>query len=107
MTNIYVFEKFSDKANKNAIRCISLEEDENGCKSVTNIHEMYHDGSFESLKHIVKCLFNMNYVGEQYDDLEYGYQVRVANKDYDASLEGKARKRTSKEINVISAQLFG
>ncbi len=104
MSNIYVFENVTDK---NAIRCISLEEDENGCKSVTNIHEMNHDGSLQSLKHTVKCLYSMNFIGEQPDDLECGYQIRVAHKDYDSSLEGKARKRSSKEINVISAQLFG
>lgn len=101
--NIYVFEK----ASETAIRGIWLESDESGCRSVVDIFEMRHEGSKESLKKTVKCIYEMMFVGEQYDDMKEGYEVRVANKEYDASLEGKARKRSSKEINVISEQLWG
>lgn len=100
--NIYVFEK----AKVNAIRCIWFESDENGCKSVADIMEMSFDGSKESLKKTVKNLYEMMFVGEQYDDIKDGYEVKVAHVDYDASLEGKARKRSSKEINVITEQLL-
>lgn len=100
--NIYVFEKVSETA----IRGIWFQSDENGCKSVFDIMEMSFDGSKESLKFTVKCIYEMLFIGEQIDDLKEGYEVRVAHKEYDASLEGKARKRSSKEINVITEQLW-
>ena len=94
--NHYMFEK----ASETAIRLIWFKSDEDNIKSVYDIYELVHDGSFESLKHAVKCLFSMSFIGENGD-----YEVKVAGLDYDPSLEGKARKRTSKEINVIAAQL--
>ena len=100
--NLYVFEK----ATNNVIRGIWFESDENGCRSVTNIFENYFDGSKESLKKTVKNIYEMMSVGEQYDDIKEGYEVRVAFKEYDNTLEGKARKRSSKEINVITEQLW-
>jgi hypothetical protein len=100
--NQYIFEKASDTA----IRVLWIESDEDGRRSVANIMEMSHDGSKESLKVTVKCLYEMMFIGEQSGD-ELGYKVEVAYKDYDASLEGKARKQSSKEINVITEQLFG
>lgn len=100
--NLYVFEK----ASKDSIRGIWFESDESGCRSVVDILEMRHDGSKESLKNTVKCLYEMMFVGEQYDDIKEGYEVRVAHKEYDNTLEGKARKRSSKEINVITEQLW-
>ena len=100
--NYYVFEK----ASETAIRSIWIESDETGCKSVVDIFEMSHDGSKESLKNSVKCLHEMMFVGEQSGDA-LGYEIKVAYKDYDPSLAGKARKQSSKEINVITEQLFG
>ena len=100
--NIYIFEK----ASETSIRLLHLESDESGCKSVANIMEMSFDGSKESLKKTVKCLYEMMFVGEQYDDMNEGYIVQVADKDYDESLAGKARKQSSKEINVITEQLW-
>lgn len=99
--NYYVFEK----ASSNSIRAFWLESDNNGCKSVANILEMKFDGSKESLKKTVKCVYEMLFVGEQPDDSN-GYKIQVINEEYDASLEGKARKQSSKEINVISEQLW-
>lgn len=99
--NHYIFEKASDTA----IRSIWIESDETGCKSVTDILEMDFDGSKESLKHTVKCLYEMMFVGEQSGDA-LGYEIKAAYKDYDHSLEGKARKQSSKEINVLTEQLF-
>lgn len=101
--NLYIFEK----ANDTAIRSLWLESDDTGAKSVVDIFEMSFNGSKESLKHTVKCLYQMMFVGEQPDDLKEGYEVKVAYKDYDKSLEGKARKQASKEINVITEQLWG
>jgi hypothetical protein len=101
--NIYIFQK----ASETAIRCIWIEEDEEGIKSVANIHEMNHDGSFNSLKHTIKCLYEMMFVGENGEHEIYASTNETSKKEYDASLEGKARKRSSKEINVIAAQLFG
>jgi hypothetical protein len=101
--NSYIFEKASDTA----IRAIWIETDsEDGYRSVVDIMEMSFDGSKESLKHTVKCLYSMLFVGEQSGDNE-GYEVRAACMDYDPSLEGKARKKSSKEINVLTEQLFG
>lgn len=100
--NHYIFEKASDTS----IRALWIESDESGCKSVVNIFEMSHDGFKESLKRTVKCLYEMMFVGEQSGDA-LGYEIKVAYKDYDPSLEGKARKKSSKEINVITEQLFG
>ena len=99
--NLYIYEKASDTA----VRLLWIESDEEGCKSVGNIMEMSHDGSKESLKHTVKCLYEMKFVGEQSGD-SLGYEIQVAYKDYDPSLEGKARKQSSKEINVITEQLW-
>lgn len=99
--NHYIFEKASDTA----IRVLWIESDEEGYKSVANIMEMSYDGSKESLKFTVKCLYEMMFVGEQSGDA-LGYKVEVAHKEYDASLEGKARKQSSKEINVITEQLW-
>jgi hypothetical protein len=99
--NLYIFEK----ASETAIRCLWIESDEDGCKSVANIMEMSFDGSKASLKNTVKCLYEMLFVGEQPSDLN-GYKVEVPHKDYDTSLEGKARKKSSKEINVITEQLW-
>jgi len=101
--NHYIFEKVSDTT----IRALWIESDDSGCKSVANIMEMQHNGSKESLKKTVKCLYEMMFVGEQSGDIYEGYEIKVAYKDYDASLEGKARKQSSKEINVITEQLFG
>jgi hypothetical protein len=99
--NHYIFEKASDAY----IRVLWIESDENGCKSITDIMEMCHDGSKESLKRVVKCLYEMMFIGHQTGD-KLGYEIRVAHKDYDPSLEGKARKQSSKEINAITEQLF-
>jgi hypothetical protein len=99
--NHYIFEKASDTAT----RAIWLESDEYNSKSVVDIFEMSYDGSKESLKRTVKCLYEMMFVGEQSGDA-LGYKIEVAHKEYDASLEGKARKRSSKEINVITEQLW-
>jgi hypothetical protein len=101
--NTYVFQKASDTA----IRCIWIEEDEEGIKLVANIHEMGHEGSFNSLKHTVKCLYEMMFVGENGEHEVYAAVDFNTKMDYDSSLEGKALKRSSKEINVIAAQLFG
>jgi len=100
--NLYIFEK----ASETAIRSIWIESDEEGYKSVANIMEMSYDGSKESLKFTVKCLYEMMFIGVQTGD-EHGYEIKVAYKDYDDSLEGKARKQSSKEINVLTEQLFG
>lgn len=100
--NSYIFEKSSDTS----IRAIWFETCEEGYKSVANIIEMSFDGSKESLKHTIKCLYEMLFIGEQLDDSE-GYKIQVAHADYDASLEGKARKQSSKEINVLTEQLWG
>lgn len=99
--NLYIFEK----ATETAIRAIWIETDtEHGYKSVSNIMEMSFDGSKSSLKNTIKCLYEMLFVGEQPSDRN-GYKVEVPYKDYDTSLEGKARKKSSKEINVITEQL--
>lgn len=100
--NHYIFAK----PKPTAIRAIWMESDDNGCKSVTDILEMNFDGSKESLKKTVRCLYEMLFIGEQGDDLEKGYQIQVEHTDYDSSLEGKARKQSSKEINVLTEQLF-
>jgi hypothetical protein len=99
--NHYIFEKASDTA----VRVIWLESDEGGCKSIADIMEMHYDGSKESLKCVVKCLYEMMFIGNQAGD-KLGYEIRVAHKEYDPSLEGKARKQSAKEINVITEQLF-
>lgn len=101
--NSYIFEKVSDTA----IRAIWFERDKEGCKSVANILEMSFDGSKESLKHTVKCLYEMLFIGEQLSDQLLNYNIQTAHKDYDISLEGKARKQSSKEINVLTEQLWG
>lgn len=100
--NSYIFVKASDTA----IRALWFETCEEGYKSVANIMEMSFDGSKESLKHTVKCLYEMLFIGEQSGDDE-GYEVRTDQADYDVSLEGKARKKSSKEINVLTEQLWG
>lgn len=101
--NSYIFEKISDTA----IRAIWIETDpEYGYRSVSNIMEMSFDGSKESMKFTIKCLYEMLFVGEQPSDRN-GYKVEVPHKDYDTSLEGKARKKSSKEINVLTELLFG
>lgn len=100
--NYYVFEK----ASETAIRCLWIESDDEGVKSVVDIFEISFDSSKESLKKTVKCLYEMMFIGEQYDDMKEGYVVQVAHRDYDKSLEGKARKQSSKEINVITEQLL-
>ena len=100
--NIYIFEK----ASETSIRSLWIESDEAGCKSVVDIMEMSFDGSKESLKKTVKNLYEMMFVGEQYNDLKEGYEVTVAGKDYDEFLAGKARKQSSKDINVITEQLW-
>lgn len=101
--NSYIFEKVSDTV----IRAIWIETDpEHGYKSIANIMEMSFDCSKSSLKHTVKCLYEMMFMGEQPSDSN-GYEVKVGwDQDYDKSLEGKARKRSSKEINVITEQLW-
>jgi hypothetical protein len=100
--NLYIFEK----ASETAIRCLWIESDQDGCKSVANIMEMSFDGSKASMKNTIKCLYEMMFVGEQYVDIEKGYVVQAAGKDYDESLAGKARKQSSKDINVITEQLW-
>lgn len=100
--NLYIFEK----ATETAIRCLWIESDSAGVKSVVDIFEMSFDGTKESLKKTVKCLYEMMFIGEQYTDMTEGYVVQVAHKDYDKALEGKARKQSSKEINVITEQLW-
>lgn len=103
--NHYIFENASNTA-KNAIRIIWLETDiDSGAKSVADILEMNFDGSKDSLKKIVRCLYEMTFVGERDEDKE-DYEVRVAGYDYDSSLEGKARKQSSKEINSVTEQLW-
>jgi hypothetical protein len=99
--NSYIFEK----ASGTAIRALWFETSEEGYKSVANILEMSFDGSKESMKHTIKCLYEMLFVGEQSGDSE-GYEIRTTAADYDASLEGKARKQSSKEINVLTEQLW-
>jgi hypothetical protein len=99
--NIYVFEKTSEAA----IRGIWIESDGDGCKSVVDIFEMRYDGTKENLKFIVKCIYEMMFVGEQPADSN-GYEVRVAFKQLDDTLQGKARKRSSKEINMVTEQLW-
>jgi hypothetical protein len=100
--NLYIFEK----ASETAIRAIWIETDpEHGYKSVSNIMEMSFDSSKASLKNTIKCLYEMLFVGEQPSDLN-GYKVEVPHKDYDTSLAGKARKQSSKDINVITEQLW-
>ena len=101
--NHYIFHRVSDVA----IRSIWMESDDNGSKFVVDIFEMQFDGSKESLKKTVKCLHEMLFIGEQYEDKVKGYSISVDHKNYDRSLEGKARKQSSKEINVITEQLFG
>jgi hypothetical protein len=101
--NIYIFQK----ASETSIRCIWIEEDLDGIKSVANIHEMYHDGSKASLKHTIKCLYEMFFVGENGEHEICASTDDVSKMEYDASLEGMARKRSSKEINVMTEQLFG
>lgn len=98
MMNHYMFEK----ASETAIRLLWIESDEDNIKMVKDIYELSFDGSFESLKHTVKCLFSMAFIGNS-----GSYEVKVTGLDYDPSFEGKARKQSSKEINVISAQLKG
>ena len=100
--NSYIFQKASDTT----VRTIWFVSDKTGCKSVANIIEMSFDGSKESLKNTVKCLYEMLFIGEQSGDHE-GYEIRTDVADYDASLEGKARKQSSKEINVLTEQLWG
>lgn len=102
--NTYLFQK----ASETSVRVIYFEEDEQGYKSVADILEMRYDGSEKGLKFTVKNLYEMVFVGRQTDD-ENGYDIIVDDaygKKYDASLEGKARKKSSKEINVISAMLL-
>jgi hypothetical protein len=101
--NIYIFQK----ASETSIRCIWIEEDLDGIKSVANIHEMYHDGSKASLKHTIKCLYEMFFIGENGDHEIYASINDVSKMEYDVSLEGMAHKRSSKEINVMTEQLFG
>lgn len=101
--NIYIFQKATEKS----VRCIWFEEDLNGVKSVANIHEMYHDGSKASLKHTIKCIYEMMFIGENGDHEIYASTSEASKMDYDPNLEGKARKRSSKEINVMTEQLFG
>lgn len=100
--NIYVFQK----ASETTVRCIWFEEDEDGIKSVANIHEMNHDGSKVSLKHTIKCLYEMFFIGENGDHEICVSTNDVSKMEYNTALEGKARKRSSKEINVITEQLF-
>ena len=100
--NSYIFHKTSDTA----ISAMWFVSDDTGCKAVENVLEMSFDGSKESMKHTIKCLYEMLFVGEQSGDSE-GYVVRTDVADYDASLEGKARKQSSKEINVLTEQLWG
>lgn len=101
--NTYIF----CKASQNSIRVIHLDEDDRGVKSVANILEMAHDLTKESLKNTVRCLYEMVFIGHQPGDQIDGYVVRIDECEYDASLEGKARKQSSKEINVITEQLWG
>jgi hypothetical protein len=101
--NIYVFQK----ATETAIRCIWIEEDADGIKSVANIYEMHHDGSKASLKKTIKCLYEMMYIGKNGEYEIYASKDDISKMEYDASLEGKARKHSSKEINVLTEQLFG
>mgnify|MGYP000043038793 CR=1 FL=1 len=100
--NQYIFEKASDTL----IRVIWIETDpEHGYRSVANIGEMSFNGTKENLKFVVKSLYEMMFIGNQFGDSE-GYKLEVPNKDYDVSLEGKARKQSSKEINVLTELLF-
>lgn len=100
--NYYIFEK----ASNSAIRVIWIESDDSDHKSVANIMEMdFTEDSKESLKNTVKCLYEMVYVGYQNGD-ENGYSIRAQGEEYDSSLEGKARKQSSKEINVMTEQLW-
>lgn len=100
--NSYIFHK----ASATEIRALWFFSDETGCKAVANILDMSFDGSKESMKHTIKCLYEMLFVGEQSGDSE-GYEIRTSVAEYDASLEGKARKQSSKEINVLTEQLWG
>ena len=100
--NTYVFHK----ASKTAIRSIWIESNDDGYKSVVDIFEMQFDGSKESLKRTVKCLYEMMFVGERQEDKTKGYELKTEGEEYDESLAGKARKQSSKEINVITEQLW-
>lgn len=94
--NLYVFEKVTDTV----LRCIWFDVDpDTGCKAVTDIKELSFD---YDPKRAVKHLYEMMFIGHNGD-----YKVNVAYHDYDETLEGKARKQSSKEINVITKQLFG
>jgi hypothetical protein len=99
--NSYIFHKVSD----NKIRALMFVSDDAGYKSVAHILDMSFDGSKESMKHTIKCLYEMLFVGEQSEDSE-GYEIRTDIAEYDVSLEGKARKQSSKEINVLTEQLW-
>jgi hypothetical protein len=99
--NTYIF----SPVEKNGIRTLHLDEDENGVKSVVKIYEMYHDGSYESLKATVKNLYEMMFIGEDGEYEVYGTRDDK-RMEYEPRLEGKARKRSSKEINVLSIQLY-
>jgi len=103
MKNIYILQK----VDETTLRGIWLDVNEDDVKSVKDIYEMDHEGSYNSLKKAVKNICDMMFVG---DDGEYEIHASTdinSKIEYDPSLEGKARKRISKEINVITEQLFG
>jgi len=66
-----------------------------------NIHEMDFDGTKEYLKKTIQNLYEMMFIG-----YNGKYEIKTAYDDYDTSLEGKARKQSSKEINVLTEQLW-
>lgn len=105
MKNIYVIQK----ATETTIRGIWIEQNEDGVKYVKDIYELEFDGdgSEKYLKKIVKTLCDMMFVGEDGEYEIYASTDMNSKIEYDTSLEGKARKRISKEINVLTNQLFG
>jgi hypothetical protein len=105
MKNIYVIQKVSEMS-ENTIRGIWIEDDE-GLKHVKDIFEMKYEGTRESLKNTIKILCDMMFVGEDGEYEIYASNDANSKMEYEPSLEGKARKRISKEINVLTAQLFG
>jgi hypothetical protein len=96
--NTYVFERVTETV----LRVISFEEDSSGCKSVKDIVELNHENTKEGIKKIVSIMYNWLDIGHDGED----YCVRTSLLEYDSSLEGKARKKSSKEINVIVSQLM-
>lgn len=100
--NTYVFHNI----NNTAIRLVWIKENEKGSKSVKDIFETDYDGSKESLKKTVKRMYEWAGIGQNGEHEIFACTEETYKKEYDNSLEGKARKRASKEINVLTEQLY-